>query len=82
MRFYVFTFGCAHPLYDRLQGVRATSEAKAREVMVSFYGTKPWCWCYEVEEPAGAGSEEPEVALFGDRYRLIKMILEEGDVYQ
>lgn len=30
MRFYVFTFGLAHPLRNMLQGVYATSEQKAR----------------------------------------------------
>lgn len=43
MKFYVFTFGCAYPLYE---GVYATSEVKAWEVMISFYGNIPWCSCY------------------------------------
>ena len=82
MRFYVFTFGCTHPLHDRLQGVYATSEAKAREVMISFYGTKPWCSCYEVRELSIYESGEAEVSLFGVRYRMIQMNLYEGETYK
>lgn len=82
MRFYVFTFGCAHPLHDRLQGVYATSETKAREVMASFYGNIPWCSCYEVRELGIDESGEAEVSLFGDRYRMIRMKLHEGETYK
>lgn len=81
MRFYVFTFGCAHPLHDRLQGVYATSETKAREVMISFYGTTPWCTCYEVRDLTMEESGEAEVSLKGCRYRMIRMKLHEGVTY-
>lgn len=83
MRFYVFTFGLAHPLHDMLQGVYATSEQKAREIMRDFYGTRPWCSCYEVREPTNEEmSGEAEVSLFGYRYHLIRHILKEGDEYK
>ena len=83
MRFYVFTFGCAHPLHDRLQGVYATSETKAREVMISFYGTTPWCACYEVRElKMDELGTEAEVSLHGYKYRMIREILREGQKYK
>ena len=83
MRFYVFTFGLAHPLHNMLQGVYATSETKAREVMTDFYGTKPWCSCYEVREPTyEERSGEMDVQLMGDTYKLIPQILHEGEEYK
>ena len=83
MRFYVFTFGLAHPLHNMLQGIYATSEQKAREVMGEFYGTKPWCACYEVREPtAEERGGDVDVELMGYSYRLIPQILHEGDLYQ
>lgn len=83
MRFYVFTFGLAHPLHRMLQGVYATSEEKAREVMRDFYGTKPWCSCYEVREPTQEErGGDVDVQLMGYSYRLIPQILHEGEVYQ
>ena len=83
MKFYVFTFGCAHPLHNMLQGVYATSEMKAREVMIEFYGTKPWCGCYQVREPTPEERNgSVQVSLQGDVYRMIDTILNEGDEYK
>lgn len=81
MRFYVFTFGLAHPLRNMLQGVYATSEQKAREVMREFYGTKPWCACYEVREPTH-DELGGDVELMGHAYKLIPRILHEGEEYK
>ena len=83
MRFYVFTFGIDHPLHDMLQGVYATSEQKAMEIMMDFYGTRPWCDCYEVREPTYEERRgEVEVSLYGCQYHLIRHILNEGDKYK
>ena len=55
---------------------------KAREVMISFYGNIPWCSCYEVRELGMDESGEAEVSLFGDRYRMIRIKLHEGETYK
>lgn len=46
---YHFTFGSSHPLRNRVQRIWATSECKARETMVKFYGDK-WASCYGPDE--------------------------------
>lgn len=46
---YHFTFGSSHPLRNRVQRIWATSESRARETMVKFYGDK-WAFCYGPDE--------------------------------
>ena len=81
MKFFWFTFGLAHPLAKMVQGVYATSETKAREVMVEFYGNK-WASCYGAIPTVGRLYLYSNVSIAGDIYHPIPMFLKEGDLYQ
>ena len=78
MNLYWFTFGLAHPLSKMVQGVRATNESRAREVMFEFYGNK-FAFSYSGKD----GEEnEKELDLFGYKYTPIPKVLKEGDLLQ
>lgn len=78
MNLYWFTFGLAHPLSKMVQGVRATSEPRARNVMFEFYGNK-FAFCYSGKD---GEEDEKEIDLFGEKYTPIPNILKEGDKLQ
>ncbi len=81
MMFFWFTFGFAHPLDKMVQGVYATSETKAREVMSEFYGNK-WAACYGAIPTARRQYLYSTVSIGGEDYHPIPMFLKEGDLYQ
>lgn len=78
MNLYWFTFGLAHPLSKMVQGVLATSEEKAREVMHEFYGNK-WAFCYKGKH---GDSLDHAIDLGGYLYGPIPKIMKEGDLLQ
>lgn len=80
LSFWWFTFGLAHPLADYVQGVFASSEEKAREVMIRFYG-RVWCACYKTHTPIYQADVE-RVKLGVDTYRALPKYLTEEDQYE
>ena len=80
LSFWWFTFGLAHPLADYVQGVFASSEEKAREVMIRFYGNI-WCACYKTHKPIYQADVE-KVLLGADTYRALPKYLTEDDKYE
>ena len=80
LSFWWFTFGLAHPLAGYVQGVFASSEEKAREVMIRFYG-HVWCSCYKTHTPIYQADVE-KVRLGVDTYRALPKYLKEEDKYE
>ena len=80
LSFWWFTFGLAHPLADYVQGVFASSEEKAREVMIQFYG-RVWCSCYKTHTPISQAEVE-HVRLGRETYRALPKYLKEDDKYE
>ena len=80
LSFWWFTFGLAHPLADYVQGVFASSEEKAREVMIRFYG-HVWCSCYKTHTPLYPADVE-KVRLGVETYRALPKYLTEEDKYE
>ena len=80
LEFWWFTFGLAHPLAGYVQGVFASSEEKAREVMIRFYGNV-WCSCYKTHCPT-CQSDVEKVRLGADTYRALPKYLTEEDKYE
>lgn len=79
LSFWWFTFGMAHPLSDYVQGVFASSEENAREVMIRFYG-HVWCSCYKKPAPIYQADVE-KVRLGMCTYRALPKFLKEDDKY-
>ena len=80
LSFWWFTFGLAHPLAGYVQGVFASSEEKAREVMIRFYG-HVWCSCYKTHTPIYQADVD-NVRLGVDTYRALPKYLTEEDKYE
>ena len=72
-RLWWFTFGVGHPLASMVQGIMASSEDKAREIMFRFYGNK-WCGCY------GGTDIRDKVYIGRYEYSPISKILDEEDI--
>ncbi len=49
MKLYIFTFGIHHELSDRYQGIYATDETAATNLMFKQHG-RNWSSCYTEEE--------------------------------
>jgi len=78
--FWWFTFGLAHPLSGMVQGVFASDETSAREVMHEFYGSV-WSSCYKAHCPTYE-SELAKITIGGEAYAPITRFLKEGEKYE